>query len=337
MISMVTDIKKWQKVLSEVDTYDFYHTYEYHIIAKKQDETPLLFLYTHKRIIVALPLLRRAIKGTPYFDLTSVYGYAGPLSKNVDHDYDNDHFIKEFKEMLGVLKITTIFSRLHPYIPFQQQVLKNLGNTPVLGKVVNIDLGLPLELQKRQYSKSTRNRVNKCRRCCTVTNGSTEEDIHTFMSIYKENMDRVSASKEYYFAKKYYLDLLHSTAFKTTMLLLHHAETQESMAAALFIQTNEMVQFHLSGTRTKFLKLAPANLFLDEMRLKATEEGYRYFNLGGGLGAKEDALFSFKASFSKDHKDFRVWQYIVDQPVYNVLSRKKQTRSKNDYFPLYRG
>ena len=320
-----------------METFDFYHTYEYHVISKKQEEKPILFIYKNKNISLALPFLIRPVKGTHFFDLTSVYGYAGPLSKNVDHDYDNDHFIKEFKEMLRVLKITTIFSRLHPYIPFQQQVLKNLGNTPVLGKVVNIDLSLPLELQKRQYGKSTRNRVNKCRRCCTITQGCTEEDIHTFMSIYHENMDRVSASKEYYFTKKYYIDLLNSTAFKTTMLLLHHKETQESMAAALFIKTNEMVQFHLSGTRTKFLKLAPANLFLDEMRLKATEEGYRYFNLGGGLGAKEDALFSFKASFSKDHKDFRVWQYIVDQPVYNVLSQEKKSRTKTSFFPLYRG
>lgn len=337
MISLVTDSEKWQEVLSEMDTYDFYHTHDYHAISKKQEEQPLLFVYQNKNIYVALPFLKRPISGTDYFDLTSVYGYAGPLSKNVDHSFNNQYFAKELKEMLVALKITSVFSRLHPYIPFQKLILKNIGDTPFLGKVVNIDLTLPLDLQKQQYSKSTRHRVNKCRRCCTVTKGSTEEDINTFMSIYKENMDRVSASKDYYFAKKYYLDLLHSTTFKTTMLLLHHMETHESMAAALFIKTNNMVQFHLSGTRTKFLSLAPANLFLDEMRLWASKNGYTYFNLGGGLGGQEDSLFKFKASFSKDYRDFNIWKYIVDKPLYNHLSLEKYSREKSNFFPLYRG
>ncbi len=79
------------------------------------------------------------------------------------------------------------------------------------------------------------------------------------------------------------------------------------------------------------------------MRQIATKENYTYFNLGGGVGSREDSLFQFKSCFSKNYKDFKVWKYIVNQEVYNELIAKKQKREHanlNDaclnFFPSYR-
>jgi hypothetical protein len=82
--------------------------------------------------------------------------------------------------------------------------------------------------------------------------------------------------------------------------------------------------------------MAPANAFLDEMRIMATQEGYKVFNLGGGLGSKEDSLFDFKASFSKDRRDFRVWKYVVDDVIYASLSLKNNVKPNCEFFPRYR-
>ncbi len=164
----------------------------------------------------------------------------------------------------------------------------------------------------------------------------SDADVNTFIDIYYENMDRLSASKDYYFSRQYFFDFLSCSDFKTEILLVVHNDTQEAIAASMFIKTNDIVQFHLSGSRTDYLSLAPANVFLDDMRIRATEEGYKIFNLGGGLGSKEDSLFDFKASFSKDHREFKVWKYIADQKIYDQLTEKNGAVQEG-FFPAYRG
>ena len=332
MIDIITDKKEWKNTLMEFDTYDFYHTFDYHNLSKNEDEKPLLLVYSQGDLSIAIPFLKRQIAGTPYFDFTSVYGYSGPIYKNVPEDFNNTTFLSELKDYLFSNKIISVFSRLNPYFDQQSLILKNLGETPVSGKVVNIDLTKSIEEQRTQYGKSTKNRTNKCRRIATVKEVTSKEDLETYIDIYYENMDRLGASDSYYFSKEYFFNFLECEDFKTRVLLVIENETGKAMAGSMFVETNFIVQFHLSGTRTEFLNWAPANLFLDEMRLIATEAGYEIFNLGGGLGGQEDSLFNFKASFSKDHRDFRLWRYIVDQKVYDTLSKDKE----GSYFPLYR-
>ncbi|NHF61072.1 GNAT family N-acetyltransferase [Flavobacteriaceae bacterium TP-CH-4] len=335
-IQIISDKTAWENVLNEIGAYDFYHTYDYHHISKKEFENPILITYKEKDIVIAIPFLKRPINDTDYFDLTSVYGYAGPISKNVPPDFDNQRFATEFKTALDGLAVVSVFSRLHPYFENQSNILGGLGNTPVLGKVVNIDLTQDLATQRAQYGKSTKNRTNKCRRVCTVRKAETDADINLFIDIYYENMDRLSASKDYYFTREYFFDFMKCDGFKTDILLVVHNETGEAMAASMFVKTKNIVQFHLSGTRTDYLYLAPANVFLDEMRIKATEAGYKIFNLGGGLGSKEDSLFDFKASFSKDYREFRVWKFVADQAIYDQLSGERKAEEGRAFFPLYR-
>jgi hypothetical protein len=335
MIKIIKDGKAWKNILNEIGYHDFYHTYDYHQLSKKEGEEPILVVYEDKKTTIAIPFLKRSIKDTPYADLTSVYGYAGPVAIGIEAHFNNEGFREAFDTLLKSLNIVSVFSRLHPYFPNQNNILKDIGATPILGKVVNIDLTISLEEQRAQYGKSTKNRTNKCRRLCTVRKAVSDADVNTFIDIYYENMDRLSASKDYYFTRQYFFDFLGCSDFKTDILLVVHNDTQEAIAASMFIKTNDMVQFHLSGSRTDYLSLAPANVFLDEMRILATEEGYRIFNLGGGLGSKEDSLFDFKASFSKDHRDFKVWKYIVDQKIYEQLTEKNGAILEG-FFPAYR-
>ncbi|WP_339629575.1 GNAT family N-acetyltransferase [uncultured Maribacter sp.] len=332
MMNIITDRQEWKNTLMEFESYDFYHTFDYHSLSKNEDEKPLLLVYSQGDLSIAIPFLKRHIAGTPYFDFTSVYGYSGPIYKNIPENFDNVAFLSELKDYLTTNKIISVFSRLNPYLDQQSLILKNLGETPVSGKVVNIDLTKSIEEQRTQYGKSTKNRTNKCRRIATVKEVTTKEDLETYIDIYYENMDRLGASDSYYFSKEYFFNFLECEDFKTRVLLVIENETGKAMAGSMFVESNSIVQFHLSGTRTEFLNWAPANLFLDEMRLIATEEGYKIFNLGGGLGGQQDSLFNFKASFSKDYRDFKLWRYIVDQKVYDTLSKEK----KGSYFPLYR-
>ncbi len=335
MVSIIEAKTAWKTTVGAMKNHDFYHTYDYHHISKKEDEHPILFSYTEGDVVIVIPFLKRAIPNTDYFDLTSVYGYAGPLSSNVDSSFDTSKFKKALDNWLKDEKIIAVFSRLHPYLEHQNHILSGMGSRPMLGKVVNIDIAQSLEEQRRQYGKSTKNRTNKCRRLCEVKKAETDEEINTFIDIYYENMDRLSANKNYYFSREYFFNFLKCEDFETDILLVNHLEDNYTVAASMFVKTGKIVQFHLSGSRTDYLSIAPANLFLDEMRLRGTAEGYTYFNLGGGLGGREDSLFNFKASFSKTHKEFSVWKYIANQEIYDALSKDK-ANTDTDYFPLYR-
>jgi lipid II:glycine glycyltransferase (peptidoglycan interpeptide bridge formation enzyme) len=332
MIEVITEKADWKRELLNFNNFDFYHTYDYHHLSKKEDEAPILLVYKRNNSSIAIPFLKRKINGTSFSDLTSVYGYAGPIYNNVPLEFNNSFFANAFNEYLHENHVVSVFSRLHPYLKNQFSILNGIGETPVVGKVVNIDLTKSIAEQRTQYGKSTKNRVNKCRRIATVKEVSSPEDIEIYIGIYYENMDRLGAQDSYYFTREYFFDLLACEDFNTRIFLVLENETGKAMAGSMFIETNSTVQFHLSGTRTEFLKWAPANLFLDEMRLLATEEEHKVFNLGGGLGGQEDSLFKFKASFSKDYRDFRVWRYVNKPDIYKDLAKGRI----GDFFPLYR-
>jgi lipid II:glycine glycyltransferase (peptidoglycan interpeptide bridge formation enzyme) len=93
----------------------------------------------------------------------------------------------------------------------------------------------------------------------------------------------------------------------------------------------------LSGANHEFLKLNPIKFLIDHARVKATEEGYTYFNLGGGLGGDpNDSLFKFKSSFSDDFHDFFVWKLVVNESIYKALCNENKPSVDTDFFPLYR-
>ncbi|MFH4965327.1 acetyltransferase [Gaetbulibacter sp. M235] len=329
--------KDWDDVLKEIGYYDFYHTYDYHDLSKNDNETPLLLKYVENDIIIAIPLLIRKIENTNYKDATSVYGYAGPISKNLSFSFDNTQFQEKIKEYFEVNNFVSVFSRLNPFISGQCRALINLGTITRQGKVVNINLKLDIDIQRQNFQNRLKTHINKARRNCTIKRAASEEGLQKFMDIYYENMDRVHAKNSYYFKKDYFQKMVSSQDFKSEVLLAIDNESGETIAASQFVMTNNIVQYHLSGTKNDFLHLTPTKLLIDEMRLIASEKGYTYFNLGGGLGGKDDdSLFNFKASFSKDFKDFFLWKFICNQKVYDELVLKKGVDTDSNFFPLYR-
>ncbi|WP_010179268.1 GNAT family N-acetyltransferase [Aquimarina agarilytica] len=333
----ITDKQEWQELLNAVEKFDFYHTYDYHHLSKAEGEIPVLIKYEEEGNIIGLPFLKRRIFNTDYFDITSVYGYAGTLHKNIDENYDNVHFLNQLNTYFQENNIVTVFARLNPYIPFQEKAIAGLGEIVKLSKVVNIDLTKDLDEQRTIFSKTTKRYINKARKLCTVKVGGTKDDMKVFQDLYYENMDRVNAKKSYYFDEAYFDKFINSSDFQTDVLFAILKETNEIISAAMMVRTNDIIQYHISGTRNDYLNLTPIRLLIDEMRIKGVDQKYAYFNLGGGLGSSEDSLFNFKASFSKDFKDFKIWKYIVNQSIYDDLV--KQFADKNDnqsFFPLYR-
>ncbi|ALM06779.1 hypothetical protein SB49_02380 [Sediminicola sp. YIK13] len=336
MIEIINNKEDWNSLLDSLDSYDLYHTYDYHHITKNEEDEAILIKYSENNKIIAIPFLLRRIDDSYYYDLTSVYGYPGPISKNIDIHFNNSNFITEFKRYLSAQNIISIFSRLNPFIFNQHHCIQHLGQISTLSKVVNIDLTLQLDEQLKAYHKRLRTHINKARRLCNIKLAETKEEVLAYIDLYYKNMERVNAKKYYFFEEKYFFDLLNSSDFNTRLLLATDRESNTIIAGAMFITTNQIVQYHLSGTDEDKLDHYPVKLLIDEMRIIASQENSTFFNLGGGVGNKEDSLFHFKSGFSKDFKDFNLWKVIVNQEVYDQLSLEKNIDSETNYFPLYR-
>ncbi|WP_203258670.1 GNAT family N-acetyltransferase [Hyunsoonleella ulvae] len=336
-IVLITERSEWQKALQSVSNFDFYHTYDYHNLSIKKDEKAILIKYTENDSCILLPLVIRQIENSDFFDATSVYGYSGPIQKNISNNFDNESFIKSLNDFFNRQKIVSVFSRLNPFIDRQSQILNGLGDIVELGNVVNIDLTIPIDEQRMIFSKTTKRYLNKGRKVIDIVKSDSKEDIDTFIELYYENMDRVNAKKSYYFPKEYFYKFIQSEEFKTDVLFAKDKETSEIISAAMMVKVNNIIQYHISGTKTDFLNISPIRLLIDEMRINGSNENYTYFNLGGGLGNEDDELFRFKSSFSKDYKIFKVWKYIVNNNVYDELVAKNKVEDiGSSFFPLYR-
>tara|TARA_R110002049_G_C9177314_1_gene562978 strand:+ start:17248 stop:18294 length:1047 start_codon:yes stop_codon:yes gene_type:complete len=337
-IEIIKSKDHWDDFLSSIDDYDFYHTFDYHQISKSPTDRSILIKYEKDGITIGLPILVREINGTNYFDAISVYGYSGPICNGIPANFDAAHYKETLMQYFIQENIISVFLRLHPYLTYQNIIFHEFGELTNLGKVVNIDVTLDLDIQRQKYNRRLKNHVNKANRDCTVKKATTEEDFQAFKELYFENMNRVDAKSFYYFSDTYFEEFKSSEDFKTETLLAIHNETGKPIAGSMFIKTNKMVQYHLSGASNEYLHLNGIKLLIDNMRLEATEEGYEKFNLGGGLGANEnDSLFRFKSSFSDDYHDFFIWKLIVDQNKYDELCKKNNvSKADSDFFPLYR-
>ena len=344
MIEVIKDKIRWNSVIDGMPSADFYHTYDYHHLSKKDGENPVLILYKENDNSIALPLLIREIENTPYFDATSAYGYSGPVANLEKAKLLNSSFHKHVKEYFSNEAIVSVFSRLNPFIPEQEALLSNLGQISAVGHVVNIDLSLSVNEQLKGYHKRLKTYINKARRHYHTKLASSPEDVDAFIEFYYENMKRVGAQPYYFFKRSYFHELFNCDHFGSDLLLASDKETGEIIGGAWFITKNGVSQYHVSGVNSDYLKLNPLKLLIDEMRNIGNERGYRHINLGGGVGNSEDSLYQFKSGFSKQTKPFKLWKLVVDQKIYDDLvselinSEHYQINNHRypDFFPFYR-
>ncbi|WP_149273440.1 peptidoglycan bridge formation glycyltransferase FemA/FemB family protein [Pareuzebyella sediminis] len=338
MIFEITSRKEWMDILESVDTYDVYHTYDYHQLSLKEFERAILMVYVENDALVGIPLIIRPIPDTNLFDATSVYGYPGPVSAGITSDFDASKMAKQVHSYLRENNIVTVFSRLNPYIHNQSLILGEMGSINIAGPIVGIDLTLNITQQRERFSRRLKTQLNKAERNIIVREGNGMEDLALFHEIYTESMDRLNAVDCYYFPLQYFIDLFDSDQINAKLLLAECKTTGQVMAGSIFTLSKDIVQYHLSGTYNEFLDAMPSKLLIDYMRKHCSNKSFLHLNLGGGLGSNTDGLFRFKKSFSPSLRSFTLWSYIVNKKAYKKLVKKHKAKNLSDtlLFPEYR-
>jgi lipid II:glycine glycyltransferase (peptidoglycan interpeptide bridge formation enzyme) len=229
--------------------------------------------------------------------------------------------------------VIAFFTRQNPLID-SSWLLSGCADVVNLSSTVCIDLRKPETVQNKEMTKGHRYDIRKAK-----NNGVTAREVEyfefldTFISIYYETMGRTGACDYYFFPKQYFLQLKENLG---DAVRLYIAEAKgEVIAAAIFLLSNKIIQYHLSGALSAFLSLSGAKVIIDEVRRWGTDNGFFWFHLGGGVSSVEDSLFRFKAGFSKLRFQFQVIKWIIDPMVYNeAIKRSKQLDSC--FFPAYR-
>jgi hypothetical protein len=328
---------EWKKIVSQSIEFDSYHTWEYHNLTK--DGIPVLLVYHENKDFIAIPLLKRNIPNTNLYDMTSVYGYTGPISNRLFSDISiemKENFKRELHQYFKKNRIISVFSRLNPFLD-QLPLMNSFQGIHDNGNSVVINLEQTIEQQRSKYDYSLIKQIKKLKFAgFYLEESKSPKAIKEFTEIYTENMKRVGASGYYMFTEEYFKNFLNSMEFHSKLFIVYHEG--EAVCGGIILFTSKIIQSHLSATKTAYLKYSPAKFLTDEFSQIGRQLGMKFYNLGGGLGFKKDSLFDFKSSFSDIYYEYKTWRYISDPENYLKLIMDADIDPDNpvDYFPLYR-
>ena len=331
-VELISNGEGWAEALDAMGGHDFAHTLDFHEIARDAGEgEPEAFVVRADdgRPSAFWPVLRRPILGTQSFDLTSVYGYAGPLVRlGSDAGEALDLVLAEMRRQGAV----AVFSRMHPL--FMDRLPEGRRGT-ALGDVVVIEVSEDRDVMKTYRGSHRREIVNAAKKGVTVRQEDGPAAAEAFHAIYHEAMTDLAADQYYFFDLDYLKAMALAGDFRTLLLF---AELEgRKIAASMFVITGAVMQYYLSGSLSDFRRYAPAKAIIAEAHRIAAEIGVERIVLGGGLGAREDALFNFKRGFSSVTAPFHVTRTVLDADRYADLCRARGIDVEQErYFPAYR-
>ena len=351
---------EWSAYTSRA-VHDFFHTAEYHRVAESFGRgTAWLGVYGTPEKFVAWPYILQDIDGFErssageYRDVTSVYGYTGPLIRGCEND---EGFLADawsaLVEAWRSQSVVSVFTRLHPLLGNHRWLhyLRNDCETPQLvdegcgeGKTVAIDLQKSPDETWASYKRQLRQALRRLMSLQLETKPDPEWNyFEDFLRLYYSTMKRNSSASFYIFPSRQ-LNELRKALGAHGSLMVTKLEG-EVVAAALLVEYDGIVNVHLLATDDRYTALSPSKLLVHEAQLWARARGNRFLHLGGGRGSRsDDSLFRFKALFSEVSYPFFTCRWILDRETYNALTAERQnfaarlrvgTMSKN-HFPAYR-
>lgn len=342
-----TEAKDWQEVLDKTVWYDWYHLAGAHSLAERNGEgTGYLFVHREGPYLIALPLLLRPLEAVPglgsagsgWNDASSVYGYAGPVAS---HEGMPETVIQNFQSglsgMLREMRVVSVFSRLHPLISSQRQLLQGLGEVVPGGQTVSLDLSVPSEVQYRQIDKGHRQDIAKAKKLGLVCVEDKERVyFNDLLDLYDESMRRLNASGYYYFDRAYFEGLFHISGCDARLFAV--LQENQPIHINMVMVCNGIIQGHLSGTRGCAMRLSPMKLSINTIRQWGIGQRLKVYHLGGGVGGRPDSVFHFKALFSPSRNEFFTWRLVNEPGLYRdlCLARARDAVACGDFFPAYR-
>lgn len=273
-----------------------------------------------------------------YFDITTPYGYGGFLLEGEITDESLRELNNEYSSFCKKKGIISEFIRFQQ-VSRNSEGLGNIYDISTMSKTISIALNSRGQIWNNLTSKN-RNMVRKAQKSgVEIYWGRNAKLYKEFVQMYNATMDKDNATDYYYFGDDFYNSILND--FKYNALMFYAAYQGKKIAMSIILFANKQMHYHLSASDREYQHLAPTNLLLYEGACWGSENGYKTFHLGGGVGSSEDGLFKFKSSFNRNSDSiFAIGRKIFDEEKYKVLVDIRKTDSGTDtssgFFPRYR-
>ena len=262
----------------------------------------------------------RAIDGTDLHDVTTPYGYGGPVGKGAAG------FFEGYEEWCRERGIVSTFIRFHP-------LFENYREAPH-ATYASQTVGWPLEgdLLAGMHGKH-RNVVRKAQRAgVTVDAVEAPTELDAFAALYEQTMRRQGASELYFFPPEYWERL---RGFGDRLVRFDAVADRTVVASALCLRGDRWLHYHLGATGDAARDLGASNLLLYGAALWGQGQSLYEFHLGGGTDGR-DSLFAFKQRFSPEgRREFWVGKLVHDEEAYRRLSGGAEI-DYDGFFPAYR-
>lgn len=269
---------------------DIYFTPEYGICCEYSDNAKwqiciykdLIFCYLLKKNIVITP-----------------YGYSGLYYK---YKTTFEDFIPKFVNLIKKFGIKEIIIRQNPY--FDNKLLLDNYFKIINEKTlfyINIS---SIDEYKKTLKSSQKNKINKAKKenLKYKIKKFEQKDINEFVSMYTKLMNKLSATKYYYFNSKYFLYL---TKLKESNYIKIYNNYDNVIGLAIYFVYKEYIHFHLSCNNGSYSFIQ--NFLLYSL---ANEYVNKKIILGCGLN-ENDNLHKFKKSVSNKNVKYKIYKYSI--------------------------
>lgn len=323
---------------------DIYYTKEYAEASKVLDNGESeLFIYSGEEGIIHNRYIKRKVpfilNNKQYFDITTPYGYGGPIVIDKKDESLYQAYISAFHNHCIDNDIVAEFVRFHPLLNNADE-FKQYTDITYVRDVLITDLYSIDDSVLNAFSSSCRKIIRRqVRDGLTFNIFEKPKDLDVFKDIYLETMNHNKAKKFYYFDDEYFDRLINH--LQNNMIMIVVEKDNVAIACSLCLFTDRFLHIHLSGTKQDYLTISPAYILRYAAIQWAKDNRQQYVHHGGGRSNDpNDSLYMFKKRFSNvSPVPFYISKIVHDKKKYDLLVKLHQKQTPNDhsgFFPEYR-
>ena len=273
-------------------------------------------LLEHDEVVLAC--IVRDVRGSGAYDVTTPYGYGGPVG--------HGEFGEAYEAWCAERRIVATFTRFHPLYENYRAAPGASYSNPTVGWRLEGDLFAGMHGKHR----NTVRKAQKAGVAVDVT--AAPDDLSAFAALYDRTMERRGAGGYYFFPPEYWERL---NGLGGHLVRFDALCAGDIVASALCLRGDRWLHYHLGATDDAARDLGASNLLLYTAAVWGQEQRLEEFHLGGGAGGRE-SLFAFKQRFSPEgRREFWVGKLVHDEDTYRRLSGESDI-DLDGFFPAYR-
>jgi len=314
---------------------DIYYHPEYIRLHETSGASANCYVYTEEDNIYLYPFLMRSIpQAKGYSDISTPYGYGGPVYNTEDPAFLAKAYETFYQEASKRAVIAEVI-KFHPLLNNHRGLAGIFkGDIKRMCSTVYVDTGLEEDHRwKNIYTHASRKNINKARRnSLEVRLGKDADSWSSFESLYKATMDANKAGDFYFFNPGYFKGM--QECLSDNYILATCRLGERPISVMLVLLGTAYAHCHLLGTDRGLMGTGVNNLMHHELIQWCKDNGYKTLHIGGGRTDNEDdQLLRFKKNFSDQVSALFVGESVLNPKIYDGLCMEwAENKSDNKAF-----